>query len=152
MSNELFSTSARAKTECTVLKITYNQLQNIRNQFQNLDEVMTHYEKYVENSDPPICDYKLYRYKAHKMSSKKRLIFGIRRLNRIIRSYQTYEIQELLNLAKFKAIEKHEIEELKRKSHVLKRAPINIEERNEQALLQLHVKIDDLSTIIDQQK
>lgn len=82
------------------------------------------------------------------MSCKKRLMLGIRRLNRIIKSSQTYDIPELLNQAKLKAQKVHDIDEDRRKTKVLRRAPINSEQRTEQNLLLLHAKIDTVVSML----
>lgn len=86
------------------------------------------------------------------MDAKKRLMCGLRRLNRIIRSAKTYKIWDLLVKAKIRAEQKHADDEFRRRSKILKKAPMNQSERNEKNLLMLHVKIDKMADVIQNQK
>lgn len=54
ISSELYTTSAYAKTECAILRLSYVKLQNMRKNYEALDKIMVEYEKYIENSYPPI--------------------------------------------------------------------------------------------------
>uniref|UniRef100_A0A7S3NVT5 Uncharacterized protein n=1 Tax=Euplotes crassus TaxID=5936 RepID=A0A7S3NVT5_EUPCR len=134
------------------MRCRIEKIQNLRKDHNSLNLMMVEYENYIDHTPPPVCDYKLYRYKLYKMSVKKRLLLGISRLNRIIRSTQTYEIRELLHQAKVKAQMKHDHSETIRKNNILRRVPANDTQRNEKALLSLHVKIDKMADVIDVQK
>lgn len=60
--------SAKAKTDCTILKLSYEKLKKARKDFESLDYIMSQYETYIEDRGPPYCDYKLYRYNSRKLS------------------------------------------------------------------------------------
>jgi CRP-like cAMP-binding protein len=149
--NETYYTSGKGKTDCIVLKLNYEELLKIREKFEQLDDIMTQYEEYIEKSGPPFCDYNLYRHKTKNISPQQKLMYGIRRLWRIIKSQKTYAIRELIFQAKENAKLRSSIMQDRRNTRVLHRNPITTEQRNEQTLLLLNIKIDSLTKTLTEQ-
>lgn len=79
-------------------------------------------------------------------------MYGIRRICRIIKSYKTYALQELLNQTRANLQIRKSVAESRRKTMLLKRTPISCEQRTEQSVLQLNIKIDNLTDIIERQE
>ena len=100
ISGQCFITSGIAKTDWTVLRLPHSKLIKARKDYDEIDHIISQYESYIELNGPPYWDYKLYRYsKKYKLSCKAKIMNGIRRIWRIIKSLKTYAIQELLSKA-----------------------------------------------------
>lgn len=131
VANDCYVSSARAKTDCNLLRLPYKKLAEIRKSNEELDDVMNQFESFTESKGSPICDYKLYRYRYHDMKPKEKLMCGIKRLCRIIKSYKTYAIQDLLMRVKEDIKLKNSVREQRRKTRILKQIPVDSEQRNE---------------------
>lgn len=100
ISGQCFITSGIAKTDWTVLRLSLSKLMKARKDYDEVDHIISQYENYIERNGAPYCDYKLYRYsKRHKLTCKEKMMNGIRRICRIIKSLKTYAIQEILSKA-----------------------------------------------------
>jgi CRP-like cAMP-binding protein len=56
-----YSISGKAKTDCTLLKLSYEALEEMRKKYDELNFTLSEYEDYIENEGLPYCDFKLYR-------------------------------------------------------------------------------------------
>ena len=59
LASDEYSISGKAKTDLTILKLPFTQMQQVRAQNEDLDKVMIEYEKYIEDNGLPYCDYKV---------------------------------------------------------------------------------------------
>jgi len=134
------------------LKLKISDLEKIRKSSGHLDDIMTQYEEYINESGRPFCDYNMYRHKFNKISAKRKLMFGITRLCRIIKSFQTYAIQDLFSKALNAAKTRASIIQNRRKTQILQNTPGDADQVNQKSLLLLNIKIDHLVNIVEDQQ
>ena len=79
-----YSINGKAKTDWTLLKLTYEKLEEVRKEFDELDYIISEYEDYIESEGLPYCDFKLYRAGLSKMKPIKKFQIGIRRIVQIV--------------------------------------------------------------------
>lgn len=91
-----YSISARANTECTVLKLPFELVSKFRLENEALDEAVCKCEEYIVDNDLPYCDYKLYRGDTRQISPLQKFKNGIRRIMRIVSTYKASAFTELL--------------------------------------------------------
>ena len=53
----------QAKSDCHILTLEIEDLRAIRSVYPEVDMIITHTEKFLENEGLPLCDFKLYRQK-----------------------------------------------------------------------------------------
>lgn len=92
---EDYTISAKAKTDCTVLKMAYRDLLVLRDKYEKLDQAITRYEDYCEENGIPYCDYKLHRNKNLVWSPLEKFQHGIMRISRIVKSYKSSALTDL---------------------------------------------------------
>lgn len=56
-----YSISSKAKSDCLLIKLLYSNLDQLREQFIELDIAMAEYEDYIATEGLPYWDYKMYR-------------------------------------------------------------------------------------------
>lgn len=152
MNADEYTVSAKAKTDCKVLKLSYYKLLLLREQFERLGEAMTLYETYCDENGIPYCDYKLHRTKQVTWSAHEKFKHGVMRVIRIIKSYKSSALSDLLQKVKEEVQIGEGKKQSKRKQMLLKVTPLTTEQRNEQSLIVLTQKIEDLNDIINVQK
>ena len=96
MIGDNYAISGKAKSDCTFLKLQYSKLLKIREKFEDLDKVMTEYETYLAENGLPYWDYKVHRNKNLQMKPTEKFRYGIRRIIRIIKSYKSTSLTDLL--------------------------------------------------------
>lgn len=98
---------------------------------------MTEYEQYLEDNGLPYCDYKVHRNKNLEMKPIEKFRHGIRRIMRIVTSYKSTALTDLMEQVREQIKQQKNLKESKRKSIVLKSVPLTQEARNEHLLLDL---------------
>ena len=88
--------SGKALTDCTVLKLKYMDLETMRIEYDELDDSIEEYEKYIGENGLPYCDYKFHRGKEWNISPIEKFQNGINRIIRIIKSYKANTFTDLL--------------------------------------------------------
>ena len=96
LTNDDYAISAKAATDCTLLKLTSKQLVDLRGDFDKLDDEINKCENYVVDNGLPYCDYKMYRTKLYKSTPITKFRAGIRRIVNIVRTFKSSAIQDLL--------------------------------------------------------
>ena len=96
MVSDHYSISGKAKTDCTFLRLQYSKLLKIREKHEDLDKIMTEYETYLAENGLPYWDYKVHRNKNLQMNAAEKFKYGIRRIIRIIKSYRSTALTDLL--------------------------------------------------------
>jgi CRP-like cAMP-binding protein len=91
-----YTISGRAKTDCTVIVISKELLDELRKQHDEVNALMNEYEDYIQFYGLPYCDYKLHRGKNYAIPPMKKFQNGIRRLIRIVRSQKINDLQGFL--------------------------------------------------------
>lgn len=79
-----YSITGKAKTDWTLLKLTYNTLEELRAKFDEMDYILSEFEDYIEAEGLPFWDFKLYRAGFLKMKPLKKFQIGIRRIIQIV--------------------------------------------------------------------
>jgi hypothetical protein len=79
-----YSFTAKAKTECSLLKLPVKALELLREQYEDLNLAISEYEDYIDDEGLPYWDYKLYRAGHLSMKPIKKFQHGIRRIMRIV--------------------------------------------------------------------
>ena len=80
---EDYTINAKAKTDWTLLKLSYDNLLKIRDKYQNVDEICEEYEQYIYMNGMPYCDYKLHRNRHHRMNPIEKFKNWVHRIIRI---------------------------------------------------------------------
>ena len=96
LTSDDYSISAKAKTDCTLLKLTATQILELRAENEKLDDSMIECENYIIENGLPYCDYKMYRTKLYKSSPHSKFKSGIRRIISIVRTFKSSALQDLL--------------------------------------------------------
>lgn len=146
-----YTVSAKAKTDCIILRLPYIKLHTLRNKYKKLDEAISRYERYCDENGIPYCDYKLHRNSNLQWSPIQKFKHGIIRIVRIIKSFKSSALTDLLEKVREEVKIKKNKREKKRKEILLKSTPLTTEQRNEQSLIILTQKIEDMKEIINNQ-
>lgn len=85
------------------------------------------------------------------LSPKDRFRNGIRRIVRIVKSFKSSALTQLLDIVQQKIKKKVNLKESKRKTLIMKSPPTTIEQRNEHSLIQLTDQVEELKTIVVKQ-
>ena len=96
LKGEDYTITARAKSDCSLLKIQFSKINQLRKSYDDLDEVMYEYEKYCDDNGLPYLDYKLHRTKHFSMKPTDKFKYGIKRIMRIIKSYKEVKFTDLM--------------------------------------------------------
>ena len=78
-----FSFFACAKTNCTLLRLSREDILNMRRRYEEVDQEMTVHEEYVDEHGVPACDYRILRTRANKGSLLDKLRLGVNRINKL---------------------------------------------------------------------
>ncbi|CAI2368538.1 unnamed protein product [Moneuplotes crassus] len=154
-----YSITGKAKTDCTLLKLTYNTLEELRNKFDELDYILSEFEDYIEAEGLPFCDFKLYRAGFMKMKPLKKFQIGIRRIIQIVKSHKTHNITRMFNKIQDDNKKAREDKNKTKKAIVLRKASVNPmaaakmadSERKDPKYSFLSSKIDKLTRIVEKQ-
>ena len=90
-----YTISARAKTDCTILKMAYRSMLTLRDKYDKLDQAISRYEEYTDDNGIPYCDYKLHRNKNLEWSPIEKFRHGINRISKIVKSYKSSALTDL---------------------------------------------------------
>lgn len=126
-------------------------MHTLRNKYKKLDEAISRYERYCDENGIPYCDYKLHRNSNLQWSPIQKFKHGIIRIVRIIKSFKSSALTDLLEKVREEVKIKKNKREKKRKEILLKSTPLTTEQRNEQSLIILTQKIEDMKEIINNQ-
>lgn len=77
-----------AKTDTTVLALTFDVLEKYIQKYDVFRSIIKEYETYIDENGLPYLDYKLYRSQLHNISPLRKFQQGVRRIMRILLSYQ----------------------------------------------------------------
>lgn len=135
-----------------MLKLPFARLLELREKHDKLDDILCEYEDYLEENGLPYCDYKLHRNNSLVITPLEKFKNGIKRILRIVRSYKSSALTDLLMDVQKLVRSKQKIREQKRKDMILKGNNLNPEQRNEQAVMMLTKKVDDLTEIVKEQR
>ena len=142
LNQDAHSVFARAKTNCTLLRLSRDTLLALRMRFDELDLEMGEHEDFVERSGVPYCDYKLFRSRFNQLTVKEKLRIGVRRIAKIVTSQtQPTNITDMLKTVQDQVLQqKREKEAKKRNKKAKKAAPAEVDAENAQLLQQLNGK------------
>ena len=133
------------------MKLTLAELEKARDKFDSMNIALTEYENYIEDNGLPYCDYKMYRTRNTTIKPIQKFQYGIHRIMRIVKSYQSSGITDVLKKVRDQIEkEKHDAERNKRRV-IMRSVPKTKEGRNEQTLLKLDNKMDMVINIIKNQ-
>lgn len=96
ITSDEYSISARAKTECTVLKLPFEQVNKIRLEDDAVDTAICDCEEYIVKNDLPYWDYKFFRGDSREITPIQKFKNGIRRIMRIVSTYKASAFTNLL--------------------------------------------------------
>ena len=88
--------SGIAKTDCSVILIGHQKIESLRKEYEEINSTILYYEDYIQSNGLPFLDYKMYRSKLYNIKPIQKFQNGIRRISRIIKSYQINDLQGLL--------------------------------------------------------
>ena len=151
LTNDDYVISAKTTSDCTLFKLTSEQLINLRADFEQLDENIIKCEDYVALNGLPYCDYKMYRTKMFKSSPISKFKVVIKRVINIVRTFKSSALQDLLERVRQLIQEKKERRESRKKSLMIKNNALTGAQKNEQTLLILQDKIEGLEGIVRRQ-
>ena len=90
-----YTISAKAKTDCTILRMPYRSMLTLRDKYDKLDQAISRYEEYTDANGIPYCDYKLHRNKNLEWSPIEKFRHGINRISKIVKSYKSSALTDL---------------------------------------------------------
>lgn len=145
--NERWTITARAKSDCTLLKLKIAKLNILRERFDELDKVMSDYEDYCQEYGLPYCDYKLYRNKKQELSSLEKFRYSVRRIMRIFKSYKDIKFTTLMGEIKERIANERAVKQSLRKARMKAKqfAQLNPEERSERLMILMIDKLEEFS-------
>jgi CRP-like cAMP-binding protein len=128
LTSEEFVMSAKAKSECIIMKLPFAVISEQRMESNTLNSAVSRCEDSVIKDDLPYCDYRLYRGPAENIPGIQKFQYAIKRIMRIVRTFKTSAFLKLLAQAGKYLKDKRERNKLRRRSLAL-RAPINSAEQ-----------------------
>ena len=149
LTSDDYTLNGKAKTDLTVLKLPFEKLNSLREKYEKLDDKMTEYETYIQDNGLPYCDYKLHRNKMLVMTPYEKFQTGIRRIIRIIKSSKSSMFTDLLDTVQVNVKEKQSEREKRRKKMMLKGVSTDQDQRNQEAILMLTEKVEDLFLLVN---
>lgn len=96
LNNDDYCTSCKTLTDVTYLTLDTNVLENMRLDYDELDDNMNEYEDYIQQNGLPYWDYKFHRGKDWDISPIEKFQNGINRIIRIVKSYKASTFTNLL--------------------------------------------------------
>lgn len=148
LNTEDYTLSGKALTDCTVLKLDFMVLDQMRAEFDELDDNLSEYEEYIEENGLPYCDYKLHRGKSLDISPLEKFQNGIHRIIRIVKSYKASSLTDLLKKVQEKVKKDRTKKTKKWKQKALKATPQNFEEKVEKMMLEQSTQIEILKEMV----
>lgn len=88
MTKDDYTITGIARTDTTVLALTFGVLEKYIQNHDVLMSIIKDYETYIDENGLPYLDYKLYRSQLHNITPLRKLQQGVRRIMRIMLSYQ----------------------------------------------------------------
>jgi CRP-like cAMP-binding protein len=151
LTSEYYAITGKAKTECKLLVLKYKDLFDVRQIFDELDLVMIDYENYCDENGLPYWDYKLHRNRNLDMLPIEKFRAGIKRIVRIVKSYKSSALTDLLKQVAEKVKHDKKQKENKRKKILKHSSQLSPIERNEQSIIALTEKVERLRDVIEDQ-
>lgn len=146
-----YALSGRALTDCTVLKLEYLRLEQMRQEYEELEDNMSEYEQYIEENGLPYCDYKLHRGSEWEITPIEKFQNGINRIIRIVKSYKANTFTDLLKKVQEKVKNDRNEKNKKWRDKAIKVTPQSFEEKMEKYMLEQSMAIQQLTTIVNKQ-
>lgn len=150
LKGEPYTIIARAKTDCNLLKLPIEKLDEFRHKYDELDIIMTEYEKYWEQNGLPYWDYKLSRFRNHSLQPIKKFQSAVKRIIQIVKSYQSTAFADLMDELRAKITNDKMIQKIRRESRGMKN--LTPAERNEKLLFHVISKLDNLEEKLSTQE
>ena len=91
-----YTISGRALTDWVILKLDYYKIDQMRGIYDELDENISDWEKYIKENGLPYCDFQFNQSKEFDLSPIEKFQNGINRLIRILKSYKSLSLVDLL--------------------------------------------------------
>ncbi|CAI2363764.1 unnamed protein product [Moneuplotes crassus] len=157
MTGDPYSFSFKAKTDCVLLTLSDSSLEDLREKFEDLNLIMSEYEQYIEEEGLPYCDYKFYRSGHSQMTPLKKFQLGIKRIMRIVKSYKSNKLINILQCIQSKNKENLKLQQNKKEEILLRKQSIRSnqtlksDQKQEKKLTLLSSKINILMRIVDEQ-
>ena len=131
MSAEDHMINAHSKTSWKLLILKYEILEQLREQYNELDTQLWKYEDYIDTYGIPYWDYHIFRETDEVATPLLKFQQGILRIIRIIKAYRTNKLTDLLAIIQ-EDIRKKKKDKLKRKQkQLLKKLSTAEESKNE---------------------
>jgi hypothetical protein len=119
--------------------------------FEEINDNLTEYEKYIDENGLPYCDYKMHRGKDWEISPIEKFQHGINRIIRIVKSYKANTLTDLLKKVQ-EQVKKDRVEKNKQwKTKAMKIVPQNFEDKMEKMMIENAEKMDTLTEIVKNQ-
>lgn len=131
--------------------MSFDDLLEIRQEYDDLDAIVSEYEAYCDEYGLPYCDYKLHRNKSLNMTPIEKFRAGIRRIIRIVKSYKSTALTDLLKQVSEKIKENKKNKEDQRKLRIRRKSHLTPIEKNEQSMIALTEKVEKLKDCIEAQ-
>jgi hypothetical protein len=123
----------------------------MRMDFEEINDNLTEYEKYIDENGLPYCDYKMHRGKDWEISPIEKFQHGINRIIRIVKSYKANTLTDLLKKVQ-EQVKKDRVEKNKQwKTKAMKIVPQNFEDKMEKMMIENAEKMDTLTEIVKNQ-
>ncbi|CAI2372633.1 unnamed protein product [Moneuplotes crassus] len=151
ITSEYYSITGIAKTDVELLKLRVEDLYDIRQEYDDLDMIISEYEAYCDEYGLPYCDYKLHRNKSLNMTPIEKFRAGIRRIIRIVKSYKSTALTDLLKQVREKIKENKRNKEDQRKLRMRRRSHLSATEKSEQSMIALTEKVERLKDCVEEQ-
>ncbi|CAI2361123.1 unnamed protein product [Moneuplotes crassus] len=157
LTGDPYSFSFRATTDCLLLTLSDKSIEELREKYEELNLIISEYEQYIAEEGLPYCDYKFYRSGHSEMTPLKKFQLGIRRIMRIVKSYQSNRLIAILQMIqsnnkktlKIKQNKKEEI--MLRKQSIRTNQTLKSDQKQEKKLILLSSKINMLMRVVDEQ-
>lgn len=149
--SENHTISAKARSDITLLKLSFSKLKGLRDKYEDLDKILHEYVNYLDENGLPYCDYKLFRNKKLSMSPLEKFKYGVKRIMRIVKSYRSCAFADLMQKVRDNIKSDKNKKESRRRSAIMRSVPLTPEERTQQILIDLCGRMDKLMVRIDKQ-
>jgi hypothetical protein len=132
-----------------VIKLDFGILEILRTRFEELDDKMSEYERYINKNGLPYCDYKLNRNKQNDLPAIEKFRLGVKRIMRIVKSYKSTAFTDLLKNIQIQIQEERKDKEKKQLKKVINNKPQTHEEKIEMMLTTLTQKVTELTQTVN---
>ena len=143
--------SGKALTESTYLTLDNSVLDQMRGEYEELDDNLFEYEEYINENGLPYWDYKLQRGKDWNISPIEKFQNGINRIIRIVKSYKATTFTNVLKKVQDHIKRERNIKLRKGKNKIIKANPQNFEEKIEKLILEQSLQIQKLTEVVASQ-